>query len=761
MGLLSFAEGKALPNIIAAELTSSSLLDGGTAGGATFTSNGANADLVTPVQYNSISAGDQTALEAGFYLQFELEVKAATDGTLTIADGVLIEGATSTFEIINNEFVWNVPGGVSVGDAIPMEITKNSKGGFLVITISFDGTDVIIWSSSAPVKLFEGISFSGFFATFAVCNDSGGTKSLATARNKNLLLIAGAQSFPDSDIATLEIGDSFSGRASQSDNISDPDVTGFSGNESVVSWKSITANDDGTITAGDNGSGNGGDYENGIGYAGGTPFDDPSATSQINRANANMDGGAQTEVVRALNNSDRYLNRNNRRFNYSQSGNVIGTDTFTGVTANFAKFEANALAVPVNVINFNAGQNDVSSERPTNPPGPGNSLSDLEQLLRDFDASPLVATNAIVTIPTLTTRNNDSATTDTDRTELARFNSDVKTTPDFAISEGLKIIVVVIDVHELMGGDDNFDPTDYIDDDFHLSPQGSSKQGVFIGAALIEALDMTFSTGNPGPNAPYTGNPTDAFSATRGRPCLQGKASTAVTGDVVTIYNTTVDLPGTARTVGFALYTGDGSGNPVTLIHEASSALITATGETIVPSSAVTHPLIGGVEYVPVMSRRTGSSLLVFREDSAAGSVSRDDTLGTNGIFNTTYTQSATDGFDIILSASGTSATPTEAPSFSTTLVDRINLDGDTVAGVNLVSGIFDAASVVITWDPAIPTGLTEVDGVVTGTVTTPTGTSIATVTATNAIGKTIRTFQWTTLTTGDPSTGINIPINS
>ena len=101
------------------------------------------------------------------------------------------------------------------------------------------------------------------------------------------------------------------------------------------------------------------------------------------------------------------------------------------------------------------------------------------------------------------------------------------------------------------------------------------------------------------------------------------------------------------------------------------------------------------------------------------------------------------------------------APTLTTPYADLINLNTDVVAGVNLNTNITGETSLVVTWDPAIPSGLSETAGVVSGTVTVPTGTSICTVTGTNSFGSIESHFQWTTLTTGDPSTGINETINS
>ena len=88
-----------------------------------------------------------------------------------------------------------------------------------------------------------------------------------------------------------------------------------------------------------------------------------------------------------------------------------------------------------------------------------------------------------------------------------------------------------------------------------------------------------------------------------------------------------------------------------------------------------------------------------------------------------------------------------------------MNLDTDVVS-VNLNTNISGDTSLSVTWEPNIPSGLTETAGIVSGTVTTPTGTAIATVVGKNSFGPVTDSFQWTTLTTGDPSTGINVPIN-
>lgn len=99
------------------------------------------------------------------------------------------------------------------------------------------------------------------------------------------------------------------------------------------------------------------------------------------------------------------------------------------------------------------------------------------------------------------------------------------------------------------------------------------------------------------------------------------------------------------------------------------------------------------------------------------------------------------------------------APTLTTLYSDLINLNTDVVSE-DLKTNISGATSYTVTFDPIIPSGLSETNAVVSGTVTTPTGTAICTVVGANSFGKVTDSFQWTTLTTGDPTSGINVPIN-
>ena len=101
------------------------------------------------------------------------------------------------------------------------------------------------------------------------------------------------------------------------------------------------------------------------------------------------------------------------------------------------------------------------------------------------------------------------------------------------------------------------------------------------------------------------------------------------------------------------------------------------------------------------------------------------------------------------------SEVPTAKPIVVSPSTNLMNISGDVVY-VDFRAFLSGETSISVAWSPAIPNGLTETNGLVTGTVTTPTGTSIATITATNSFGSIVTKLQWTTLTTGDPTSGIN-----
>ena len=94
---------------------------------------------------------------------------------------------------------------------------------------------------------------------------------------------------------------------------------------------------------------------------------------------------------------------------------------------------------------------------------------------------------------------------------------------------------------------------------------------------------------------------------------------------------------------------------------------------------------------------------------------------------------------------------PIAKPQLLTPYSDLLNLNGDSVE-LDLRVNLEGETSFNVIFDPAIPTGLTEVGGYISGTITQPTGTARCIIEATNSFGTITTEFQWTTLTIGAPS---------
>lgn len=100
---------------------------------------------------------------------------------------------------------------------------------------------------------------------------------------------------------------------------------------------------------------------------------------------------------------------------------------------------------------------------------------------------------------------------------------------------------------------------------------------------------------------------------------------------------------------------------------------------------------------------------------------------------------------------------PIPLPTLTTPYANRMNISGDVVSAIDFTANWVGAASFAVT---VLPNGLTDTAGSVAGTVVVPTGTFETNIAATGPGGTTNTQFQWTTLTTGDPTSGINVTIN-
>lgn len=219
------------------------------------------------------------------------------------------------------------------------------------------------------------------------------------------------------------------------------------------------------------------------------------------------------------------------------------------------------------------------------------------------------------------------------------------------------------------------------------------------------------------------------------------------------------------RPFNLALYECDANGNPDTESPVASVEIAITQRldeSSILETNTFTRfDLVEGTRYQAGCVGQSGEDVLIERTtDGTFGNYSVDATPTIVNDFvepwnsnNVSNVGGMVIGFEVKNDGPG-------KPTIGIPYPDLINLDADVVS-VDLRENIFGESSITVTWDPAIPNGLSETNGLVTGTVTTPTGTAIATVTGTNSFGSVTDSFQWTTLTTGDPTSGINVPINS
>jgi hypothetical protein len=102
---------------------------------------------------------------------------------------------------------------------------------------------------------------------------------------------------------------------------------------------------------------------------------------------------------------------------------------------------------------------------------------------------------------------------------------------------------------------------------------------------------------------------------------------------------------------------------------------------------------------------------------------------------------------------------PTGSPLLTKPYPDVTFLSGQVVS-LDLNTNVTGETSLIVSPSDSYQGGLSESSGIISGTAVPPTGTIDVTVTGTNSFGSISDKFQLTTLTTGDPSAGINKPIN-
>lgn len=175
-----------------------------------------------------------------------------------------------------------------------------------------------------------------------------------------------------------------------------------------------------------------------------------------------------------------------------------------------------------------------------------------------------------------------------------------------------------------------------------------------------------------------------------------------------------------------------------------------------------TVPLVGGsggTYYIPAISvdATFNSGLVSFEGSADAGITGKDTTAPTDAGFHDIFVKNGTASRNIVLYWDIEIIESTTSPTLTTPYTNRMNISGDVVSAIDFSEGWVGASSFVIT---GLPNGLIATGASVAGTVVAPTGTFTTNIAATNSFGTTNAQFQWTTLTTGDPTSGINVSIN-
>ena len=216
---------------------------------------------------------------------------------------------------------------------------------------------------------------------------------------------------------------------------------------------------------------------------------------------------------------------------------------------------------------------------------------------------------------------------------------------------------------------------------------------------------------------------------------------------------------GATRDAEVAVYTDGGSGTPTNILAGSKQTLTLpidgASGIGMVSVTDSTVLAIPAGDYAIALVS-TSSFINVANNDNFDGSVGASRDTGTGGVLPATWNETATPGNQSLVVWARLRTIG--APTVTTPYPDLVNMSGDVVS-VDLNTNIDGESSLTVEFEPAIPSGLSEVSGVVTGTVTSPTSTARCIITASNSLGTIVREFQWTTLTIGAAG-NINLDIN-
>jgi len=286
---------------------------------------------------------------------------------------------------------------------------------------------------------------------------------------------------------------------------------------------------------------------------------------------------------------------------------------------------------------------------------------------------------------------------------------------------------------------------------------------LLVSTAVLEGSNMTIGlTLEQAQIEGYAGTTTGAIFPTTNRACGYGvnRDYPAVEGDYIdsyTVYGKNADAGDEDFTI--AVY-------DVSIGDLVAGSALTATIPpfTISPAKftfdhVANTPLVAGTTY-RVVAVAAGAQNVDFGNNfSVSGKTSEYQTATITNTLNDPFNPDTVHSQDLIMAAAVVNAPISGSPTLTTPYPDKTYLIGESVS-INTATNISGETSLSVTTSAPYQGGLSESGGTISGTAAEVTGTIIVTVTGTNSYGSVSDSFQLTTLTTGAPSTGINVPIN-
>ena len=593
-GFVTFANALlSADKVLAQGLHSSANTDDGIGGAAdfttqTFTSTGINSDSIAAINYDISS--DEAALNTAGYFSIRATKNLTKDGG-TFTKGTLFEFDDGISFVIdsNGDYVINFG---TLSDDVP--ITIQQKPDQFEIVIDWDASDVLIFVDFLMVAKLSTVDWGDNFGKLYIGNDVGGNDSLEGNRLDNLILLKASQGFVSTGEKIAWLGDSFIAQGGLAAFLRAPSKTGYSGNNTVVPWRTYTWDSAGTT-----------EYEEGTGYASGEAGNTAEFAS-FTQTDLNLDGGVIAQFFRVLAKNGIFPWETEQNRHYGKSGARLGAaGSVHGQVQQWDKLLLSNSTdgyLPTHVISV-GGANDIISGHPLNGLDFGNGTVLIVAIVALGTVRDWFLTTAV------SLSNESQYNTEPIRNETHGYNRVVDTELiDYESKIGRDTFIKVVAQWKGFGGE-AFNTGDLQSNNLHLSnPQGSTKYGNLLGNAFIERVTLVATIG-------YTG--TDPTSLT-GASTVSTSGSTnnnitsSISTDSVYTANGTESIDQAwfigqsnsgvfGRDIKIALYTavfdsGDSRWEPVALV---STAILTIDDSAAEPTDTGGQPNIKTVDVTP------------------------------------------------------------------------------------------------------------------------------------------------------------------